>query len=116
MSFIPQVPIDPHAVIGSLRVTLQNNLHSGERVIDVTLDTISDLTHQSAVFANAGLLSAIELQQSLLTARDYQDAWTALAGHGSRLRESYIKFLDECGACRHRAMDRLSAEDGYAGN
>lgn len=116
MSFIPQVPTDPKAVFGNLRVTLQNTVHSGERVIDVALDTLSDLTHQSAVLANAGLLSAVTLQQSLLSARSSQDLWHSFADHGCRLRDSYIKYLDECAACRHRAIDRLYAEDGYAGN
>lgn len=116
MSFIPQVPTDPQAVFGNLRVTLQNTVHSGERVIDVALDTISDLTHQSAVLANAGLLSAVTLQQSLLSARSSQDLWRSFADHGGRLRDSYIKYLGECTACRHRAIDRLYAEDGNAGN
>lgn len=116
MSFIPQLPTDPQAVFGNLRVTLQNTVHSGERMIDVTLDSISDLTHQSAVFANAGLLSAVTLQQSLLGARSNRDLWTSFADHGSRLRESYVKYLDECAACRRRALDRLYAEDGHAGN
>lgn len=116
MGFIPESAIDPLAVMGSLRVNLQNNVHAAERVIDVTLDTMSDLAHQSAVFANAELLSGIEMQQSLLAARTCGDVWHSLAGHGSRLRDHYFKYLDECLACRHRAMNRLYSEDGYAGD
>lgn len=113
MGFIPQTSIEPSAVAASLRVTAANNIHAGERVIDVTLDTLSDVTHQSAVLANAGLLSAAELQQSLLAARNFQDVWAAFADHGTRLRDHGFKFLDECFACQRRACDRLYAEDGY---
>lgn len=115
MSFIPQLPIDPAAVLGSLRVSMQNNVHAGERVVDVTLDTMSDLAHQSAVLVNGGLLSSIEMQHSILGARTCRDAWAALLDHNNRLRDQYLKYLDECVACRHRAMNRLYAEDGYAG-
>jgi uncharacterized protein (DUF983 family) len=38
-----------------------------------------------------------------------------LLDHNNRLRDQYLKYLDECVACRHRAMNRLYAEDGYAG-
>lgn len=114
MTFVPQFPIDPSAVMGSLRVSAANNVHVGERIVDVTLDTMSDLAHQSTVFANAGWISAAELQQSLLSARNCRDAWTAFADHGSRLNESYFKFIGECFACRHRALDRLDAESANA--
>lgn len=113
MSFIPQTPVEPSAVAASLRVAAANNVHAGERIIDVTLDTLSDVTHQSTVLANAGFLSAAELQQSLLGARSYQDVWTAFADHSARLRDHGFKFLDECIACHRRACDRLYAEDGY---
>lgn len=116
MSFIPQVPADPDAVLGSLRVTLQNNVHAGERIIDVALDTISDVTHHSAVLGNAGLLSTLELQQALLGTRSGQDAWAAFANHATRLSEHYTRFFEECIACRHRAMDRIHAEDGHDRN
>lgn len=114
MSFIPQLPIDPSAVMESLRVHLQNNVHAGERVLDVTLDTASDFMHQSAVLMNGELLSAVTMQQSLLTAPTYHHAWVAVLDHGNRLRNQYIKYLDECFACHHRAMARLHAESGNA--
>jgi hypothetical protein len=113
MSLIPQTPVDPVAVMGSLRVGIANNVHAGERLIDVTLDTVSDLTHHYAVFANAGLLSVIELQQSLLAAQNCGEAWTSLSDHGHRCHENFFKFVAECFSCRHRALDRLYAEDGY---
>lgn len=115
MSFVPQLPIDPSAVMESLRVNLQNNVHTGERVIDVTLDTMSDLVHQSTVLMNGEFLSAMKMQQSLLVARTCHYAWGAVLDHGNRLRDQYFKYLDECFACHHRAMDRLYAEDGYVG-
>ena len=113
MSFIPQLPIDPTAVFGSLRVNLQNNVHAGERIIDVALDTASDLTHHTAVLANAGALSTIEMQQAMLGARSGQDAWKLIADHANRLREHYLKYLDECLACRQRASNRIFAEDDH---
>lgn len=116
MSFVPQLPIDPSAVMESLRVNLQNNVHAGERVIDVTLDTMSDLAHQSAVLMNGEFLSAMKMQQSLLAARTYRYACGAVLDHGNRLRDQYFKYLDECFACHHRAMERLYTEDGYAGH
>ncbi len=114
MSFIPQFPIDPSAVMGNFRVNLQNNVHAGERIIDVALDTVSDLAHQTAVLANGGLLSFIELQQSLFAARTCRDGWTAYADHGARLRDHTFKYFDECFSCRERAMSWLDAEQSRA--
>ncbi|MCW5679890.1 MAG: hypothetical protein KF794_05565 [Xanthobacteraceae bacterium] len=108
MGFIPETAVEPSAVFGSLRVMMENNLQKGERLTDVLLDTMSDLTHQSAVFADAGLVSAARLQQSLAASRNYQDAWSALADYGARLRDSYFTFMNECLACRSRAFERLN--------
>lgn len=108
MGFIPESAVEPSAVFGSLRVVLENNLQSSERLTDVLLDTVSDVTHQSAVFADAGMVSAFRLQQSLAASRNYQDAWAALADHGARLRDSYFTFVNECLACRSRAFERLN--------
>lgn len=47
MSFMPQTA-DPDAVVGNLRVTLANNVHSGERFLEVALDTFGDLTRHAA--------------------------------------------------------------------
>lgn len=115
MSFIPQTPVDTSAVLGSLRVSMQNHVHAGERAMDVALDTLSDLTHQTAVAANAYALSGLEWQQSLMTSRNYNDIWHFFADHHNRMCEHYFKYLDECFACRHRALERLHAEDGYVG-
>ncbi len=115
MSFVPQFPIDPSAVMGNFRVNLQNNVHAGEHVVDVMLDTLSDLAHQTTVLANGGLLSFMELQLALLAARTCRDSWTAYAAHGDRLRDHTFKYFDECSACRQRAMSRLYAEQGDAG-
>jgi hypothetical protein len=113
MSFIPQTPADPAAVLGSLRVRYAHNVHAAERVIDVVLDTASDVAHQSAICANAALLSGLELQQSLTGVRTCRDVWTSMTEHGNRLHDAYFKYLDECFACRHRAFDRLYGEDEY---
>ena len=115
MSFVPLLPIDPAAVIGSLRVNIQNNVHAVEHVLDVTLDILSNFAHQSAVFMNSGLLSAFKMHQTFLGAKTCWDAWAALLENNSRVRDQYLKYLDECDACRHRAMDRLYSENGYAG-
>jgi hypothetical protein len=114
MSFVPQFPIDPSAVIGNFRVNLQNSVHAGEHVVDVTVDALSDIAHHTTALANGGLLSFMELQQSLLSARTCSDSWTAYADHGSRLRDNIFKYFDECSACRQRAMSRLHADQSYA--
>ena len=114
MSFIPQTLADPAAVLGSLRVGFTNSVHANERIVDVLLDTSSDLTHQSAVYANAGFLSGLALQQSLATARTCRDVWVSIADHNARLHEAYFKYLGECFSARHRALDRINQEDGYA--
>jgi len=114
MSFIPQESVDPDAVMGSLRVALQNNVHSGEQAMHVALDTIGNLMHETATLANAGLLSTIELQQALLRARSGHDFWTCFAEHGGRLNDHYMKFLKDFIATRHAAMQKLLAEDGDA--
>lgn len=115
MGFIPQTAVDTNAVLDSLRVSLQHNVHTGERVMDVALDTLSDIVHLSAVAGNGCALSSMELQQSLMASRNCSDVWHSLWNYSARLHDHYFKYMDGCFASRHRAMDRLHAEDGYVG-
>lgn len=110
MSFIPLTTPDAGAVTDSLRVGLANSVHAGERTLDVTLDTISDLAHHSAVCVDNAVLSSIQYQQSLISARTCRDVWSAATDHGTRLRDAYFKLLHECFECRSRAFNRLTKE------
>jgi hypothetical protein len=110
MGFVPQGAADPGAIFANLRVTLANNIHAGERVLDVTLDSISDLTHHTTVLADGTWLSALELMQSLSHTADCDNAWSCFARHGVRVRSHLFKYVDECIACQHRAFDRLLVE------
>lgn len=105
MGFVPQA-IDANAVFGNLRVTLANNIHAGERLLDVSLDTISDLTHCSAVLANSNWLSALELQQSLCGSANFRSAAASLSEHGARVWSNIVTYIDQCAACRQRTFDR----------
>jgi hypothetical protein len=107
MGFIPQSAAGPDAIFANLRVTLANNIHVSERVLDVTLDSISDLAHHSTVFADGTWLSTLELWQSLYHTPNCDNAWTFFANHGARVRSHLFKYFDECVACQNRALDRL---------
>lgn len=115
MSFIPLAPADPEAVMGSLRVTLANNVHTSEHAVGVINNAASDIAQHGIACANASLLSTLQLQQSLLSSRTIRDAWSAFSDHGDRLSDAYFKFIGECFASRHRALDRLHMEDGHVG-
>lgn len=110
MGFIPQSAADPDAIFANLRVTLANNIHAGERVLDVTLDSISDLAHHSTVLADGTWLSTLELLQSLSRTPNCDNAWSCFANHSARVRSHLFKYFDECVACQHRALDRLGLE------
>ena len=109
MGFVPQA-IDANTVFGNLRVTLANNIHACERLLDVSLDTISDLTHCSAVLANSNWLSALELQQSLCEPANFRSAAASMSEHGARVWSNIVTYIDQCAACRQRAFDRLFPE------
>lgn len=99
MGFVPQA-IDANTVFGNLRVTLPNKIRAGERLLDVSLDTISDLTHCSAVPANSNWLSAIESQQSLCGPANFRSAAVSLSEQGARVWSNIATYIDRHGGSR----------------
>jgi hypothetical protein len=109
MSFIPQIA-DSNAVLGNLRVTFANNIHASERLLDISLDTLSDLTHCTAVLADSNLLSTLELHQSLSQPANFLSPAALFSEHTARIWSNIAKYIDQCTDSRRRAFNRLSPE------